>query len=77
MTAREFTGTLALCAAVAGVIVALVLGSPQPARQPVPVFTPSAFCPSGQHMVKARGGEPVCATPRKQTPFDFRPGRPS
>ena len=77
MTAREVAGTLALCAAVAAVIVGLVLGSPQPAPQPAPVFTPTAFCPSGQHVAKIRDGMPVCAAPEKRTPFVFRPRRSS
>jgi hypothetical protein len=77
MTAREFTGTLALCAAVAGVTVALALGTPRPPRQPAPVFTPTAFCPSGQHVVKIRDGMPVCATAEKRAPFDFYPWRSS
>lgn len=74
MTAREFAGTFALCAAVAAVIVALFVGTSQPAQQPAPVFTPTVFCPSGQHLVKiAANGMPVCAAPAKQTPFDFSP----
>lgn len=73
MTAREVAGTVALCAAVAGVIVGVVVGTPRSAQQPAPVFTPTAFCPSGQHLVKARDGMPVCAVPVKQSPFDFRP----
>jgi hypothetical protein len=78
VTAREAGGTVALCAAVAGVIVAMVLGSPQPAQQPpAPVFTPTAFCPSGQHVVKVRDGMPVCAATVKRTPFDFYPRRSS
>lgn len=78
MTAREFAGTLALCAVVAGVIVALVLGTPRPAPQPAPVFTPTAFCPSGQHVVKILDdGMPVCAAPVKQSLFDFHPRRQS
>jgi hypothetical protein len=77
MTAREAGGTFALCAAVAAVIVALVLGTPRPAEQPAPVFTPAAFCPSGQHAVKVRDGMPVCAATVKRTPFDFHPGRSS
>ena len=78
MTAREAGGTVALCAAVAAVIVALVLGTPRPAEQPAPVFTPTAFCPSGQHVAKiGAGGMPVCAAPVKRSPFDFYPRRSS
>jgi hypothetical protein len=77
MTAREAGGTLALCAAVAAVTVGVVLGSPRPAQSPAPVFTPTAFCPSGQHLVEVRAdGMPVCAAPEKRSAFDFSP-RPS
>lgn len=77
MTAREVAGTLALCAVVAGVTVGVVVGSPRSAQQPAPVFTPTMFCPSGQHVVKVRDGMPVCAAPVKHPPFDFRPARSS
>ena len=78
MTAREIAGTFSLCAAIAAVIVALVIGSPQTVQQPAPVFVPTAFCPSGQHVVKiSSDGMPVCTAPVKQSPFDFNPRRSS
>jgi hypothetical protein len=77
VTAREVAGTLALCAVVAGVTVGVVVGSPRSAQQPAPVFTPTMFCPSGQHLVKARNGTTVCAVPVKRPPFDFSPRLPS
>jgi hypothetical protein len=78
VTRAEAAGTLALCAAISAVIVGMVLGTPRDARQPAPVFTPTAFCPAGQHLVKVpRNGMPVCAAPVKHSPFDFRPGRSS
>ena len=78
MTAREVAGTLALCAAISAVIVGMVLGTPRDARQPAPVFTPTAFCPAGQHLVKVpRNGMPVCAAPVKHPAFDFSPRRSS
>lgn len=77
MTAREAGGTLALCAVVAGVTVALVIGTPRPAPQPAPVFTPTAFCPSGQHLLNDAAGLPVCVATEKQIPFDFQPRRTS
>jgi hypothetical protein len=77
MTGREVAGTVALCAAISAVIVGMVLGTPRDARQPAPAFTPTAFCPSGQHLVKARDGMPVCAAPAKHPAFDFSPRRSS
>lgn len=77
MTAREVTGTLALCAIIAAVIVAVALGSPRPAPQPAPVFTPTAFCPSGKHLLNDAAGLPVCVATEKQIPFDFQPRRTS
>ena len=76
MTGREAAGTLALCAAVAAITVGVVVGSP--AQPPAPVFTPTVFCPAGQHVVKIRAdGMPDCAAPVKHSPFDFSPRRPS
>jgi hypothetical protein len=73
----EVIGTLALCAAVAGVTVGVVVGSPRPAQPPAPVFTPTVFCPAGQRVVKIRAdGMPDCAAPVKHSPLDFNP-RPS
>ena len=79
MTAREVAGTVAVCAIVAGVTVGLVIGTtPNPAGQPAPVFTPTVFCPAGQHLVKiAANGMPVCAAPAKPAPFNFSPRRSS
>jgi hypothetical protein len=77
VTRTEAGGTLALCAAIAAVIVGVVVGSPRPAQPPAPVFTPTVFCPAGQRVVKIRAdGMPVCAAPVKHSPFAFSP-RPS
>jgi hypothetical protein len=78
VTAREVAGTLVLCAVVAGITVGVVVGTPHPAQQPDPVFTPTWFCPAGQHLVKmAPDGMPVCAAPVKQPPFVFQPRKSS
>jgi hypothetical protein len=78
VTAREVAGTLALCVVAAGITVGVVVGSPHSAQSPAPVFTPTVFCPSGQHLVKiGADGMPVCASPVKRPPFDFQPGRSS
>jgi hypothetical protein len=68
-------------AVLAGLAIAMVFAAVFLAVRPVPppvfVFTPTAFCPSGQHLANALSGTTVCAAPVKQSHFDFQPRRAS
>jgi hypothetical protein len=72
MTAREAGGTFV--PSPRDPLIVVIIDESDAAEQPAPVFTPKAFCPSGQRVVKVRDGMPVCAAPVKRPAFDFRPG---